>query len=60
LVNGYQQATIQLAEGVSLNQLIATLIGSVEIHGVQELLPSMNDIFISLVQESNSHNSLLS
>jgi ABC-2 type transport system ATP-binding protein len=60
LVNGYQQATIQLGEGVSLNQLIGALLGSVEIHGVQELLPSMNDIFISLVQESNSHNSLLS
>ena len=43
--------TIQLHNGISTNQLLGALIhAGVPIHGFNEILPSLNDIFIRLVE----------
>jgi ABC-2 type transport system ATP-binding protein len=53
----YMKATIKLPEGCSPNELLSSLIPNVEIHSFREIIPGMNDIFISLVQQSNLQNS---
>ncbi len=54
----YSQAIIKMGEGQSTNSLIASLLPNIEIHSFRELIPGMNDIFISLVKESNQNHSL--
>ena len=44
---------IRLLNGHSLNDLLTTILPVVAVHGVQEIIPSMNDIFIRAVQESS-------
>lgn len=44
---------IRLLNGHSLNDLLNTILPVVAVHGVQEIIPSMNDIFIRAVQESS-------
>ena len=46
---GLMRYKIQVPEGTPPNELLQNLIPHVEIHGFQELLPSMNEIFISKV-----------
>lgn len=47
------KAVIKLGEGKKPNDLLSELISNVEVHSFKELIPGMNDIFISLVKESN-------
>lgn len=46
-------AMIQMPEDGTVNNMISRLVDHVQIHGMQELLPSMNDIFIKVVEQSN-------
>jgi ABC-2 type transport system ATP-binding protein len=43
------QADVRLMEGVSINQLIATVIQQVELKALHENIPSFNEIFIKVV-----------
>ena len=52
MYNGYQSAMIKLAEDTNVNQLLAQAINHCEIHGIQEILPSMNDVFIQVVNQN--------
>ena len=49
-------AYVQLKKGNSLNDLLKTVIPEVEILSVNEILPSMNDIFINAVQKKKGGN----
>ncbi|MEZ5147997.1 MAG: ABC transporter ATP-binding protein [Bacteroidales bacterium] len=49
-------ARIHLEPGSDANQLIAKLLPHVNIHAFREILPSMNDIFISQVNKNESSN----
>jgi len=55
LEDGRSQATIKLNNG-DANQLLGILIPHLKIHSFNEVIPSMNDIFISRVAESNASN----
>jgi len=46
-------AKIKMLEGQTVNNLLNALLPAVEIQSVQEIVPSMNDIFISKVTEMN-------
>lgn len=46
-----QQATVKLSEGKKLNDFIKLILPDVNIVGLQEQVPSMNDIFIEVVNE---------
>lgn len=45
--HGYTKAKIQLMETATPNQLLQVVLPHVEVHSLQELLPSMKEIFIS-------------
>ena len=47
-------ATVKLAPGVTINQLIQNLLPVCELRSLNEVIPSMNDIFISKVNEENT------
>lgn len=47
----YTIARIRLAKGGSLNDVLRQLLPTVEVHGVQEEIPRMHDIFIRVVSE---------
>jgi ABC-2 type transport system ATP-binding protein len=51
-LNGHHSALIKLAEGSAVNQLLALSINHCEIHGCQEILPGMSDIFIQVVNQN--------
>ncbi len=55
-INGHFFADIQIAPGKSTNDLLAVLIPLVEIISVKEILPSLNDIFIKVVNENTNSN----
>lgn len=42
-------ATIKIPEGSSANKLLESMIPFAEVHSLQEIIPSMNDIFIKTV-----------
>lgn len=44
-------AYVQLKNGNTLNQLLQTIIPVVEVQSVNEVIPSMNDIFIQAVTQ---------
>lgn len=46
-------AFIKLQPTIKPNELLAALLPAIEIYNFQEILPSMNDIFIEMVQEEN-------
>ena len=51
--NGHgQQATIRIQKGTGSGDLIRNLLDLVEIKGFQEIIPSMNDIFIQVVNDT--------
>ncbi len=52
------KAVVKMGEGLKTNDLLAALLPNVEIHSFRELIPGMNDIFISLVKESNEHQTV--
>ncbi|MFT3740477.1 MAG: ATP-binding cassette domain-containing protein [Breznakibacter sp.] len=45
---------VKLPSGVSINDLLKQLLPVTEIHGIREILPSMNDVFIQVVKQSNN------
>ena len=47
---GLKRSLIQYSADRNPNELLKALIGQVEIHSFVERIPSMNDIFISLVK----------
>ena len=51
----YNHVTIKYLNGGSSNDLLKTLIPEIEISSYQELIPSMNDVFISVVENSNNN-----
>lgn len=51
--NGHITATVNLLNNAKPNDLLAGLLPLVEITGFNEILPTMNDIFIQVVGEQN-------
>jgi ABC-2 type transport system ATP-binding protein len=50
------KAKVKLLHNNNLNALLGALIPHVEINGVRELIPSMNDIFIEVVNQQNQQH----
>ena len=50
------KAHVKIAESANSNDLLSNLLPHVEIHGLKEVIPSMNDIFIQKVTEINQTN----
>ena len=53
LEDGGFESTVQLMNGDSPNQLITSLMTMTEVYAFEELIPSVNDIFIQKVKEVN-------
>lgn len=51
--NGFE-ATVRLLNGNNPNQILASVLPAVEVHGFTEVIPSMNEIFIRAVTESGA------
>ena len=49
----HMDATVRLVNGATTNQLLGNVMRSVEVTGFQEIIPSMNDIFIEAVERYN-------
>ena len=49
---GYFKGTVKLYEGVSVNDLIRSIINQVELRAFHENIPSMNDVFIAAVNQN--------
>lgn len=49
----HTSALIKLPEEGTVNTIISQLVNHVEINALQEVLPTMNDIFIKVVEQSN-------
>jgi len=49
--NNYFQSTVKINQNLGPNDLLKELTDQVEIHGFKEKIPSINDIFISAVNE---------
>ncbi|TRX72286.1 ABC transporter ATP-binding protein [Carboxylicivirga sp. M1479] len=52
-INSHQVAYVKMQNNATVNQLIGNVINDVQILGLQEVLPTMNDIFIKVVEQSN-------
>jgi len=52
-VKGKTTLKVQLRPGKNANQLLAALLPSVAIHRLDEVIPTMNDIFIDQVKQKN-------
>jgi ABC-2 type transport system ATP-binding protein len=50
----YCKAQVQLTPGSTANQLLEAILPVAQIHSFREIIPSMNDIFISKVNEGNT------
>jgi len=46
-----RRARIKLTNGATVNDLLKTVIQVAEVHSLNEVIPSMNDIFIKIVQQ---------
>jgi len=53
LEEGGFESTVQLLNGNSTNQFISSLMTRTEVYAFEELIPSVNDIFIQKVKEVN-------
>ena len=51
----YQHATIKLLQHESPNQVLKAITEHVEVYGLKEIIPSMNEIFIKQVESTNSN-----
>lgn len=49
--SGLITANVQLTGGATTNQLLTNIMRSVDVQGFEEILPSMNDVFIQAVEE---------
>lgn len=52
--NGHQSAKIQIVDSTPVNQLLKELMAGLQIYSFEEILPTMNDIFIQKVNEDRS------
>jgi ABC-2 type transport system ATP-binding protein len=52
-VNGHHTAFVKMLNDATVNQMIGNIINDVQIIGLHEVLPTMNDIFIKVVEQSN-------
>ncbi|MGC9470202.1 MAG: ABC transporter ATP-binding protein [Bacteroidales bacterium] len=52
-VNGTQRLLIEIVDGISTNEIISSLLTRGKILSFNEKLPSMNEIFIQVVEEEN-------
>lgn len=52
--DNYEQAIIQMQKGQNPNELLSELITKTEVHGFTEVIPSINDIFITIVEGDKS------
>lgn len=50
--DGFIKARIRLGKGVKVNDILASVMPQVQIHAVQEEVPSMNDVFIRAVGDN--------
>lgn len=50
-VNNHFEAKVKMEENQSLNQVLSSIMNQCSIHSCQELLPSMNDVFIQVVNQ---------
>jgi len=55
-LNGHTKTKISLPADASPNELLKWAIHNFEVHGFTEILPTMNDIFISQVNQKNKGN----
>ncbi|MBI9062771.1 MAG: ATP-binding cassette domain-containing protein [Marinilabiliaceae bacterium] len=55
-INSHHSAHIAMGQDGSINHLLGSLLNDFEIHGLKEVLPSMNDIFIKVVEQSNNQS----
>ena len=53
------RANIKLLNNKSLNDLLKIALDHVEVHEVHEIIPSMNEIFISVVEQKNENAELI-
>lgn len=53
----HHSAIIGIGKEKTNNQLLSTLVNKVDIHSFHEIIPSMNDVFIRVVEETNNLNS---
>lgn len=51
-----KSARIKLTENATVNDLLKTIIPIVEVHSLNEVIPSMNDIFIKIVQPKGEND----
>ena len=51
MLGDLQEAKIRLTDNATTNQLLANVMRNVEVQGFEEIIPSMNDIFIQSVEE---------
>jgi hypothetical protein len=54
--NDLAKITIRLAENITPNHLLKEILELCEIRGIKEVVPSMNEIFITSVNQSNAKN----
>lgn len=54
LEDGHSQAIVQTQSGQNPNELLSELITKTEVHGFTEVVPSINDIFITIVEGDQS------
>jgi ABC-2 type transport system ATP-binding protein len=52
--NGFTHLKLQMQNGITTNEIIGSLLKTGKMVSFQETLPSMNDIFIRVVEEGNS------
>ena len=53
-INGHTKVNLTLAEGVETNQMLNHVLKAGKLVEFKEIIPSMNDIFIRLVEEENA------
>lgn len=56
---GQLGAKVKLVNGATTNQLLGNIMRTVEVTGFQEVIPSMNDIFIEAVERYNQEKQLV-
>lgn len=52
LINGYESLLVKMPEGSDINQLLRLVMDDCHIHSCQEVLPSMSEVFIKVVNQN--------
>ena len=56
-INGLTHCKVKLADGITVNEMLQNIMPFGQVEILRELIPSMNDIFISQVNKFNAeHN----